>query len=309
MISNGRGNPRLDCGRIPLVRFCPGNESKTPPELLRRLDSQKMEWRVRVIPNKFAALRGNGEPRRREKGPLFHEMEGNGAHEVIVETPIHDQVIPFMTPWEVEQILLACQHRYQILKQSPWVKSIIIFKNHGVRAGTSLEHPHCQLVATPIAPLLIRKKYEVAITYYDDAGRCLYSDVVDEEQRVGTRILFQTEHFVVFHPFASRLPFEIWILPKARQSSFGQATAEAITDLAIALRTTLGALHVGLDDPDFNLIIHSSPTDDETKEYFLWHLQILPRVTTIAGFELGSGIFINTMHPEDCAKYLQTFLI
>ena len=289
--------------------FCPGYEAETPPELLRLLDHKSHEWRVRVIPNKFAALSGRGEAIRREEGLLFREMEGVGFHEVIVETPLHNQMIPFMDTSHVEQILFACQSRYRTLREDPRIKNIMIFKNYGDRAGTSLEHPHCQLVATPVAPLLIRKKYEVAITHYDDTGRCLYCDLLDEERRVNTRLLFETEHFVVFHPFASRLPFETWIVPKRRQSSFGQVEGESLTDLARVLKKTLHTLYTALCDPDYNYIIHSSPTTDESKDYFLWHIQILPRLTTIAGFELGSGIFINTMLPENSAKFLREYCV
>ena len=291
----------------PLCPFCPGNEDKTPPELLRLSAPETTDWHVRVIQNKFAAVSGSGEATRREEGSIFREMLAVGSHEIIVETPVHNQSIPHMDSKEVEQILWACRTRYQALRQNDRIKSIIVFKNHGERAGTSLQHPHCQLVAAPVAPLLTRRKYEVAIAHFDDTGRCLYGDIIKEERQSKTRFLFETEHFVVFNPFASRVPFEIWILPQRQQSSYGQITGEALVDLAHVLHRCLSALHQALGEHDYNFIIHSSPTDDETKTYFVWHVQIIPRVNTIAGFELGSGIFINTMLPEDCADYLRKY--
>ncbi len=291
----------------PSCPFCPGHEHMTPPEVLRIPSDEPNGWSVRVFPNKFAALYEGNQTSRREQGPLFREMEGIGFHEVIVETPRHNHKLALMEPKEVEHVLIACQTRYLYLRSNSQVKSVLIFKNHGPQAGTSLAHPHCQIVGTPIAPLLVRRKYEVAMAHFDDTGRCLYCDVVEEEQRVKQRILLETEHFLVFHPFASRLPFETWIAPKRRQSSFGQVNTLALIDLSNVLQKVLRVLHDQLDNPDFNLIIHSSPTDDESKDYFLWHVQILPRVTTIAGFELGSGIFINTMLPEECARLFRPF--
>ena len=288
--------------------FCPGQENLTPPDILRYPHDSSFDWRVRVVPNKYAAVGLNVEPYRQEDGPLFREMGGVGHHEVIIETPQHDQSISRMATKDVEIVLQAFHARYCALKQNPQVKSIVLFKNHGERAGTSLLHPHSQIVGTPVAPLLVRKKYEVAISHFDDTGRCLYRDLVDEERSAKVRVLFESTRFVVFHPFASRVPFETWIAPKHEESAFGHVESSHLTELADVLRRTLKALDHGLDDPDFNYIIHSAPPEDETKHYFLWHIQILPRVSTIAGFELGSGIYINTILPEDAAAHLKKFL-
>lgn len=289
----------------PSCPFCPGNETLTPLEILRLPPTENGTWDVRVIPNKFSALQGTGEATRREIGPLFREMDGVGSHEVIIETPMHNQRMGLMKDHEVETILKACQMRYRILEKDPRIKSIIIFKNHGEHAGTSLEHPHTQLVATPVAPMLMRQKYEVAISHYDDTGRCLYGDLVAAELEAKVRILFETDGFVIFHPYASRLPFETWIAPRRMQSSLGQVSSDDLGELAVVLRRTLHALDAGLNNPHFNFVIHSAPVGDHQQDYYLWHIQILPRLTTIAGFELGSGIFINTMLPEESAKYLR----
>jgi UDPglucose--hexose-1-phosphate uridylyltransferase len=300
--------PRVLAPRDESCPFCPGNEADTPPEVLRLPGDQGIGWSVRVIPNKFGVLASQGEAWRQEEGPLFREMHGVGYHEVIVETPVHNRRPSQMDDAEVERVLQAYQARYRALQQDPRVRFIILFKNHGARAGTSLAHPHAQLVATPIAPLQIRRKYEVATSHYDDTGRCLYGDLVQAEVAAQVRIVEETAHFVVLHPFASRVPFETWIVPKHQQSSFGQVSIEELAALAQVLRKTLLGLDEALGDPDFNYILHSAPIEDETRHYYLWHIQILPRVTTIAGFELGSGMFITTMVPEESAALMRDIM-
>ena len=235
----------------------------------------------------------------------FLSMDGIGVHEVIVETPVHNKSLALMDDSGVAKVLLAYQERYKALSQMPFVKLVIIFKNHGASAGTSLEHPHSQLVATPIVPRRVRMQYEVAISYYDDTGRCLYSDLAEQELRTGTRIVLESGRFVVFHPFASHYPFETWIVPKVHQACFGNVSAEDLGALAHVLRTTLLKLYQGLNNPDFNYVIDSAPIGDENKNYYLWHLRIIPRLTEVAGFEIGSGIHINTALPEETARFMR----
>lgn len=292
---------------VEVCPFCPGHEASTPEEVFRIADAGGTGWAVRVTANKFPALGATGQLGRREAGPLFREMDGVGYHEVIIETPVHDRSLPLMTDHEVADILKAYQARYRSLREDARIKYIIMFKNHGEAAGTSLAHPHSQLVATPVPPMLLRRKYEVATAHYDDTGRCLYCDVAEEERRAKSRVVLETDRFLVFHPFASRVPFETWITPKRHQASFGQVSPEDLAALAPVLRKTLKALHDRLGDPDFNYIIHSAPIEDENKDYYLWHIQILPRLTTIAGFELGSGIYITTMLPEESAAAMREY--
>jgi UDPglucose--hexose-1-phosphate uridylyltransferase len=293
---------RTDGGPCP---FCPGHEASTPGEVFRVSDPQGTGWTVRVTSNKFPALGPTGGLERREEGPLFRELDGVGAHEVIIETPVHERQLPVMTDREVADVLTAYQARYRTLRQDPRLKYIILFKNHGEAAGTSLAHSHSQLVATPVPPMTLRRKYEVAIVHYDETGRCLYCDVAEEERKAESRVVMETDQFLVFHPFASRVPFETWIMPKRHQPSFGQVSDEDLRELAPVLRRTLRALYDRLGDPDFNYIIHSAPAEDENKDYYLWHIQILPRLSTIAGFELGSGIYISTMLPEQSAATMR----
>jgi UDPglucose--hexose-1-phosphate uridylyltransferase len=285
--------------------FCPGHEMSTPPEVWRLSDPQGSGWAVHAIPNKFAALAGTAEPQWRKPGPLFREMDGVGAHEVIIETPVHNRVMPLMTDAEIERVLQAYQARLQALRADPRVRYVIVFKNHGERAGTSLEHPHSQLVATPIAPLQVRRTYEVAIEHYDQTGRCLYANLVEAELEASVRVVQETPDFVIFHPFAAHVPFETWITPKRQQSSFGQVARGELAALAPVLRMTLRALYEALRNPDFNYIVHAAPVEDESKPYYRWHIQILPRATAIAGFELGSGMSITPMFPEASAAAMR----
>jgi len=284
--------------------FCPGNEAMTPPEILSYRDHETQSWRVRAFANKFPALAPEGSTMRREEEGFFLGMDGIGVHEVIVETPVHNKPLALMEDSGVADVLFAYQERCNAISRMPFVKLIIIFKNHGPSAGTSLEHPHSQLVATPVVPRHIRMQCEVAIRYYDDTGRCLYSDLVGHELRIGKRVVMETERFVVFHPFASHQPFETWIVPKAHQACFGNASAEDLEDLAHVLRITLLKLYRGLNNPDFNYVIDTAPAGDENKDYYLWHLRIIPRLTEVAGFEIGSGIYINTALPEETAHFV-----
>lgn len=288
--------------------FCPGNEHLTPEEVFALRDPEgkdKPGWRVRVVPNKFAAFLPKEGKKRREPASFFNSQEGFGYHEVIIETPDHDRSLPVMSDGEIDGVLNAYCQRYYALRKDRRVKLILLFRNHGRRAGTSLEHPHSQLVGTPIIPFYIRQKYEVAVRHYDDTGRCLYCDVVEEEKKDGRRIILETSRFLVFHPFASQVPFETWIAPKHHNPCFAHIISEERLELASVLRRVLRGLYDVLHNPDFNLIVHTAPVEDEAKPYFLWHIEIRPRLTTRAGFELGTGIYINTAVPEDTAAFMR----
>jgi UDPglucose--hexose-1-phosphate uridylyltransferase len=288
--------------------FCSGNEHLTPHETLAyrtggRPDSKG--WWVRVIPNKFPALSPEGSLERNEEKGFFRMMDGVGIHEVVIESPLHDQLLPLMEDKQVEEVLIAYRERSLALKEDPRIKLIILFKNHGEAAGTSLDHTHSQLVGTSVVPSNIRKKLEEAARYYDDRGRCVYCDVIEEELRFGKRIVEHTEKFVVIQPFASRLPFETWILPKTHQASFGLISIEDSKAFSKILKSTLYKLYSKLNNPDYNYVIHMAPIKDEWEDYYHWHFQIIPRLTTPAGFEMGSGIYINVSLPEETAQFLR----
>ncbi|MFQ5804354.1 MAG: galactose-1-phosphate uridylyltransferase, partial [Candidatus Methylomirabilales bacterium] len=283
-----------------LCPFCPGNEPLTPGEIVALRDSGSKDqpgWRVRVVPNKFAALTPEESTQRHDYGRFFHSLDGYGHHEVIIESPQHNTALPLMREQQILELLYVYCQRYDALRKDPRVKLILLFRNHGRRAGTSLVHPHSQLIATPIIPFHIREKYEVAIRHYDDTGHCLYCDVVAEEKAVGSRVVLETPRLLVFHPFASQVPFETWIAPKGHNPCFARLSLEEKGELATVLRQTLRGLYDSLENPDFNLIVHTAPVEDEDKPYFLWHIEIRPRLTTAAGFELGTGIYINTAIP------------
>ncbi len=262
-------------------------------------------WSVRVVPNKFPALRIEDESRRFDDGPMFHYMGGCGAHEVIIESPDHDRMLAQQPVEHIVSVLRTLQLRFNDLMRDLRFQTIIIFKNHGEQAGTSLQHPHCQLIATPVVPHLLRLKQQIATEYFDQTGYCLYCVLLQAELAAKQRIVADNEGFAAFMPYASHVPFELWILPKRHQSSFGRADAMQLRYLAELLKTVLLKLSTGLENPDFNLTVNTAPRGDEDKEYFLWHLQIVPRLTTRAGFEMGSGMSINTVLPEDAASYLR----
>jgi len=289
--------------------FCPGNEKGTPEETLAYLNKKTGRWQVRSFANRYPALSSEGSRKRIKEGELFVSMDGVGVHEVIVEGPVHNKVLALMEDEEVEAVLRAYRERYNVLIQLPFVQLVIIFKNHGASAGTSLEHPHSQLIATPLVPRYVRMQCNVATRYYDDNGSCLLTDITAEELRLAKRVVMETDKFVVFHPFASHSPFETWITPKRYEACFGNVTDDELKELSHTLRITLLKLYTGLNNPDFNYVISTVPKGDEENGYFLWHMRIIPRLTDLAGFEIGSGIHINTTLPEETASFIRELAV
>jgi UDPglucose--hexose-1-phosphate uridylyltransferase len=285
--------------------FCPGNEHLTPPEVLRLPDGPG--WTLRVFPNRFPALDGEGSTERRG-GPAFREMAGVGTHEVVVESSRHDSRLDELETDQVAEVLRVWRDRYRVLKRRPWARAVVVFKNFGPAAGTSLAHPHSQIVATPVFPPESLLRFAVATRYYDDNGHCVYDDLVDSERSAGERVVAERGRLVALAPFASGTPFETWIAPTRHQSSFGQLEDDDVEDLAVLVRGVLGALRATAGDPDFNLVVASAPANEEEKPFFLWHIKVLPRMSTAAGFELGSGMCINTVAPEEAAASLREAL-
>ena len=283
--------------------FCPGREAETPDEVWR-LNAEDGTWRVRVVPNKFPVLAGGGNRRRHTSPEGFVSMPGVGRHEVVIESCWHADDLANVSEEAVRRVLEAYRARYRALRDEG-AAVIVIFRNHGPGAGTSLSHPHSQIVATPVVPIEIRHRFEVAMQHYDDLGTCLYVDIVERELLDGRRIILQSARFVAFQPFASATPFETWVMPRFHQSTFGDVGDAALDDLVSVLRAVLGGLRRALDDPDYNFVIYSAPPGDEDREYFVWHLRIVPRLLTPAGFELGSGIPVNPSSPEEAAMTLR----
>jgi UDPglucose--hexose-1-phosphate uridylyltransferase len=282
--------------------FCPGNEKMTPAETFRLGDEKA--WRVRSVYNLYGALSSQEKLERKNLG-ITISMSGFGNHEVIIEHPRHNTLIALMSDQEVQDIIRTYQQRYRVIQKISGIEAIIIFKNHGPGAGTSLEHPHSQLIATPIVPPQIRSRIERAIDYFDLTGKCIFCQTLQEELKAGVRIVLETDKFVSFLPYAGAAPFLMWIFPKRHSPSFSEINEEETRDLARNLKSTLQKLYYGLDNPDFNYTIRSIPVREKGTEYFHWYISIIPRLSQPAGFELGSGMFINTALPEEGAEFLR----
>ncbi|SYZ73092.1 Galactose-1-phosphate uridylyltransferase [Candidatus Zixiibacteriota bacterium] len=282
--------------------FCKGNEHLTVEPTL--IIPTAKDWKVRVVPNKFAALRSDLDIKRKCVG-AFLAAEGFGIAEVVVEHPRHDLTMALMTPVEVADILSAYKIRQREISRNSKVNLVTIFRNHGPQAGTSLEHPHSQIIATPIVPPHVRYPMEQAMLYYDAYGRCVYCDMAQEEIRQKERIIVESENFLAFCPYAARSPFECRIYPKNHLPSFVVTNDAQITELGKVLREVLARIHFGLNDPDYNYIIRSAAVGDEDTRHQHWYIVIVPKISIPAGFEIGSGIYINSVSPEDCAAFLR----
>lgn len=287
--------------------FCSGHEAQTPPEVMSYREPNTLPnqpgWRVRVVPNRYPALQIEGDLDRTGIG-LYDMMNGVGAHEVIIETPDHLGGFATFSRDQVLKIVNAYCDRYRDLKRDRRFRYILIFKNSGAAAGASLDHPHSQLIATPIIPKRVMEEVEGAKQYFYYKERCVFCDIIRQELSSGTRVIYENESFVAFAPFASRFPFETWIAPKDHKASFGDIEEPEQEAFANALHGTLRRLIKTLGDPPFNYIIHTSPCDELCTDYYHWHLEIMPRLTKVAGFEWGSGFYVNPVPPEDAARHL-----
>jgi UDPglucose--hexose-1-phosphate uridylyltransferase len=288
--------------------FCPGNEHMTPPEVLafRGPDSPPngQGWWVRVVPNKYPALAVEGNLGKTGRG-MYDIMNGVGAHEVIIESPDHETSLATLPVKQVEDVLWAYRARYLDLKQDPRLKYILFFRNHGQVAGASLEHPHSQLIATPMVPADISDELEGAELYEQYHDRCVYCDILRQELSEEERVVAESAHFLAFEPFASKYPFETWILPKRHHGSSAGVTSEEQTALAEMLKEVLLRVGTCLNDPPYNYSLHTAPCDIRDEHRWHWHLEIMPRLTIAAGFEMGTGIYINVTPPEQAAAHLR----
>ncbi len=282
--------------------FCPGNEKMAPPAVMAIPGNGA--WQVRVVPNKFAALSREGELWRKIERS-HRTMNGVGIHEVIVETPNHALTTALLPVESVAEILSAYLQRFTEISADPRIAHVTIFKNHGAAAGTSLEHPHSQLIGTPIISTQVRHRMYEAIRHYDEFGECMFCEAIKEELSDPIRMVVTSDHFIAAEPFASATPFATHIYPRRHMASFGDITPEELLDLARVLKTVLAKLYAGLQNPDFNYAIRTAPHENKGVMYYHWYLSIIPRLTRVAGFELGSGMFINTVLPEAAAEFLR----
>ncbi len=294
------GVPEVDAKCV----FCPGNEHLNT-ELLRI--PRTNDWDIRIIPNKFAALDHTPDYQHKE---FYISHSGDGDHEVII-TRKHNEPVALQSISLVELTIKTFVDRIKALSHHPELAYIQIFHNHGRDAGASALHPHYQLLATPIVPPHIHGEILGCYHHYQNNHTCIYCDIIKEEILVKDRLVFESEHFVVISAYASRSPFETWILPKRHSARFEDMTAEEIKHLSFVLKVTLGQLYTKLSDPPVNFYVHTMPIDrgskhsaHEEKSYH-WHLTIFPRITIWAGFEFATGIPINPIPPETTAKFLR----
>ncbi len=287
--------------------FCYGNESKTPPEILAyRAEGAPNSpgWSVRVVPNKYPALGIEGELDRQGEG-VYDKMNGIGAHEVIIETPDHQQSLANLPTKNIEDVLWAFRDRMLDLRKDDRFRYILIFKNHGEDAGASLEHTHSQLIALPIVPRSIREQVNGARQYFEYKERCIYCDIIRQELEAKVRVVSQNEDFVTLSPYAPRFPFETWIFPRRHEAFFEQSSPRNFENQAKAIKSLLTRTDTVLNCPAYNLVLQSSPLRDSQSEAFHWHIEYMPRLTRIAGFEWGTGFYINPTSPEEAARYLR----
>jgi len=232
-------------------------------------------------------------------------MNGIGAHEIVVETERHDIDLFDLPEKRFEDVLWAYRERLHDLKKDRRFKSVIIFKNHGSAAGASLTHSHSQLIALPVVPKRVIEEMTGCRDYHRFRDRCAFCDIIVQEMEQKSRIVEEGSEFLAFAPYAPRFPFETWIVPKRHQCAYEMIESEQVRPLAAIFRRTLRRLNLALENPAFNFIVHSAPFQEGAADYFHWHIEIMPKLTKVAGFEWGSGFYINPTPPEESAKYMR----
>jgi UDPglucose--hexose-1-phosphate uridylyltransferase len=287
--------------------FCEGHERMTPAELLAHRHGTPPNgpgWDLRVIPNQFPVLRVEGTLDRQGEG-LFDKMNGIGAHEVIIETPRHEETLATIGDGAVEQVLAAFRARMADLKQDRRFRYIIVFKNHGRAAGALLDHSHSQLIALPIVPREVRDEVDGARAHFAAKERCVFCDIVRQETADGRRLITGNADVVALAPYAPRFPFETWILPKRHQAPFEDTPRHELASLARLLGDILRRMNRVLRCPPYNLLIHSAPLSEAVADYYHWHVEIIPKLTKVAGFEWATGFYLNPTAPEEAAQVLR----
>ncbi len=296
--------------------FCEGNEANTPPEIFAIRDSgppNSPGWRVRVVANKFPALCIEGDLARSGIGQL-DRMTGVGAHEVIIESPRHSDDLPSLSTEHVVEILATYAQRTCDLRRDDRFRHTIVFRNYKAEAGASLSHPHSQLIALPFIPKLVKEKLDSAREHYRRKERCIFCDLLEQELALAERVIYRNDHFVILSPFAARFPFSVEIYPLAHAHDFVEMDSAQQCALADALQYILQQYKITLSNPAYNMTLQTAPSTLPRAGHpdywgtiaydFHWHLEIFPRLTKMAGFEWGTGCYINPVSPEDAAEYL-----
>jgi UDPglucose--hexose-1-phosphate uridylyltransferase len=281
--------------------FCPGNEGRTPKETLS-LPGEEGGWSVRVIPNKFPFFHIEGEFDRRPEG-MYDLMEAIGAHEIVVEAPEHKQSLALMETHHIGKILLAYRERLIDLEKDRRFQQFLILKNY---PGMFNRHPHSHIMAMPVIPRRIDEEIWGALDYYQRKERCIFCDIIKEEILMKKRVILETVHFLVFSPFASRYPFETWIIPKKHSPDFHQIKEEEMEDLSVAIQSLFIRFYKLLSDPPYSFAFHTSPVQSRFhRSEYHWHIETRLRIGLREGFEWGTGFFVNHTPPEDAAAYLR----
>jgi len=295
--------------------FCPGNEQLTPPavliyrqdngEIRKEIDhngNRPKDWVVRVVPNAYPAF----TPPDNNITPCKTECiaeEAAGHHEVVIESPIHDEHPGVVRPKQLLHVLNACLDRLTTLSSKPYVKHVAIFKNHGREAGASLSHTHTQLIAMPFIPPIIRGELEASRKHWTQQKSCLLCDILEKE-RNSPRFIWENNSFIAFAPWASVNPLEFWLMPKQHSSNLANINKTELKDLAQAMRVCMGGLCALINNPPYNFGFHTTIGKD-ARDFYHWHLEVYPRLAVWAGFEKSTGVFINAISPEDSAAELK----
>jgi UDPglucose--hexose-1-phosphate uridylyltransferase len=305
-------------GELTSCPFCYGNEDKTPQEIFAirppGSPANAPNWQVRVVPNKYPALRVEGELKSRGYG-LYDVMNGIGAHEIIIETPDHDRTLADLSVSELTAVLMAYRARFLDLRRDMRLRYMVLFKNYGSRAGATLSHAHSQLIAVPLTPPVAATELKICREFYATKERCIFCDLLDFELACGDRVVREFSDYVVLTPYAACFPFELRLYPKTHCHDFALLNDGQLAELAVAMRDMLLRLKTVLKDPPYNFILHTAPPQQDRlgkPDYwssiaydYHWHIELVPRLTQIAGFEWGTGFFINPTSPEDAAVFLR----
>ncbi len=289
--------------------LCPGNEKTTPDEVLvygRSLGMPRnsSDWKLRVVPNKYPALVIEGELDKQGEG-LYDRMNGIGAHEVVIESPRHEDRFTDLPHDQMILTFRAFRDRIRDLSQDPRFRYVMVFKNFGKAAGASLEHSHSQLVALPVLPRMVVSELDGSLSYFKYKDRCIFCDIIRQEIQQDVRLVCENDDFVTLTPFAPRTPFEMWIMPRRHNSSYVEQDDRLLSTLTDLFSETLRRLDACIPGIPYNFVLHTQPLRSQPLEHYHWHFEIVPKLTSIAGFEWGSGFYINPMSPEDACRYLR----
>ena len=323
IIATERGRRPLDFHQdntpAPMIScpFCYGQEARTPGEIFAIRPSgppNAPNWKVRIIPNKYPVLRVEGDVQSRGYG-LYDVMDGIGAHEIIIETPDHNRGLADLSATELTDVLKGYRARFLDLRQDFRLRYMVLFKNHGIMAGATLHHSHSQLIAVPLIPPVAATELNSCREFFAAKERCIFCDIIDFEISSGERIVREFPTYVIITPYASSSPFELRLFPKQHSHDFALLDDAELGELAVAMRDMLCRLKSVLNDPPYNFILHNAPPAHKRvgkPAYwgslawdYHWHIELVPRLTQIAGFEWGTGFFINPTSPEDAAEFLR----